>query len=55
MLKIENLRLSPGAGLESLTRAAAKALRVPPEAVQRLEILRRSIDAREGVAVIYTV
>ncbi len=55
MLKIENLRLPPGAGPEALAQAAAKALRVPPEAVRRLEILRRSIDAREGVAVIYTV
>ena len=55
MLKIENLRLPPGAGPEALAQAAAKALRAPPEAVRRLEILRRSIDAREGVAVIYTV
>lgn len=54
-LKIENLRLPPGAGPEDLARAAAKALRVPPGALLRLEILRRSVDAREGVAMIYTV
>ena len=55
MLKIENLRLPPGAGREALSHAAAKALHVPPESVQRLEILRRSIDAREDVQIIYTV
>ena len=55
MLRIENLRLPPGAGQEALAQAAAKALRLSPEALQGLRILRRSVDAREGVAVIYTV
>ncbi len=55
MLKIENLRLPPGAGPEKLTLAAARALRVSPESVQCLEILRRSVDARENVTMIYTV
>ena len=55
MLKIENLPLPPGAGREALARAAAKALRVPPEAIRELEILRRRVDARDGVAMVYTL
>ena len=55
MLKIENLRLPPGADRAALSLAAAKALRVPPEAVKELTILRRSVDAREDPVLIYTV
>ena len=41
---------------ESLLRArAAAALRVPEREVQRLEVFRRAVDARDGVRFVYTV
>ena len=55
MLKIEGLKLAPGESEGLLPARAAAALRVKPEAVRALRILRRSIDAREGVTLIYTV
>ena len=55
MLKIEGLKLAPGESEALLRERAAAALRVKPEAVRSLSLLRRSIDARDGVAFIYTV
>lgn len=55
MLRIENIRLSPGGDAAALRAAAARVLRVPPERLGNLEILRRSIDAREDVTWIFTV
>jgi len=54
-LKIENLKLAPGKPQDALLQKAAKLLRLPLEAVGDLRILRRSLDAREGVAWVYTV
>ena len=55
MLQVENLKLTPDEE-ESLLRArAAAALRVPEREVQRLEVFRRAIDARDGVRFVYTV
>lgn len=48
MLKIEGLRLAPGEPLSALRVKAAKLLRVREEDVLSLEILRRSMDAREA-------
>ena len=55
MLRIENIRLSPGGDEAALRAAAARVLRVPPERLRNLKILRRSIDAREDVTWIFTV
>ena len=55
MLKIENIKLPPGADLEQLTREAARILRCPAKDLRSLQILRRSIDAREEVSLVYTV
>ena len=55
MLRIENLRTPPGSGTEGLRAAAARALGVRPEALGRVWLLRRSVDARDGVALICTV
>ena len=55
MLKIEGIRLAPGESESVLRARAAAALRVKPEAIRTLRILRRSIDARDGVAFIYTL
>lgn len=55
MIKLEGLRLPPGSGEADLRAQAARLLRLAPSDIRDLQILRRSIDAREGVAVIYTV
>ncbi len=55
MLKIEHIKLSPGAGAAELTAESARILKVREKEVISLRILRRSIDAREGVRLVYTV
>ena len=55
LLKIENLKLLPDEPLSRLTTAAAKALRVREQDIRSLQILRRSVDAREGVQLVYSV
>ena len=54
MLKIEGLKLAPGESEALLYERAAAALRIKPP-LRTLGILRRSIDARDGVTFIYTV
>ena len=53
MLKIEGLKLAPGQSESVLWKKAARVLRRP--AVDSLRILRRSVDAREEVTLIYSV
>ena len=55
MLRIENLKLPPGSGDAALRAQVLKVLRLPEERLLALRILRRSIDAREGVHRVYTV
>ena len=55
MLRIENLKLSPGSGPSALRAEVLRVLHIREEALLALHILRRSIDAREGVRMIYTV
>ena len=55
MLKIEHIKLSPGAGAAELTAESARILKVREKEIISLRILRRSIDAREGVRLVYTV
>ena len=55
MLRIENLKLSPGGGLSTLRAGVLRALHIREDALLSLHILRRSIDAREGVRMVYTV
>ena len=55
MLKIENLTLSPDEPQSLLYDKAAAALRVGKNKLRDLLILRRSVDAREGVRFVYTV
>ena len=47
MLRIENLKLSPGGGSSALRNAVLHILRIPEKDLLALHILRRSIDARE--------
>jgi len=49
MLRIDNLKLPVGAKEDKLRAACAHALRVSEEALVSVHLLRRSIDAREGV------
>lgn len=55
MLKIENIKLSPGADMAALTAEAARILKVREKDLLSLRILRRSVDAREDVTLVYTV
>ena len=55
MLKLENIKLAPGDPIKTLWREAAHLLRIRQEELLELHILRRSIDAREGVHWVYTV
>ena len=55
MLRIDNIRMEPGAGPEELRRRAAAVLRLPPEELGSLTVLRRSIDARGEVSLLYSV
>ncbi len=52
MLRIDNLKLPVGASEEELRAACAHALRVSAEALVSVRLLRRSIDAREGVRLV---
>lgn len=55
MLKIEGIRIRPGEGTDILRRRCAQALKIKEETLSSLQILRRSVDARKGVSLIYTV
>lgn len=55
MLKIENIKLAPGDGMDVLTREAARILKVREKELKDLRIIRRSVDAREDVRLVYTV
>lgn len=55
MLKIEGLKQRPGRGPRDLVREAARVLHTPEHNIKALHVLRRSIDAREDVALVYTV
>ena len=52
MLRIDNLKLPVGAKEDKLRAACAHALRVSEEALVSAKLLRRSIDAREGVKLV---
>ena len=55
MLKVENIKLSPGADMSSLSAETARILKVREKDILSLRVLRRSVDAREGVSMVYTV
>lgn len=55
LLKIENIQLSPGANMAALTAETARILHIQEKDILSLKILRRSIDAREDVNIVYTV
>ena len=55
MIKIEELRVPPGGGEADLRARAAKLLRLSPADLRDLQVLRRSVDAREDVTLTYTL
>ncbi|MCI2057215.1 MAG: FAD-binding protein [Oscillibacter sp.] len=55
MLKIENLKLAPGKDMDVLSQEAARTLKLREKDLTSLRVLRRSVDAREGVHMVYTV
>lgn len=55
MLRIDSIKLPPGAGMDALAAEAARLLRVREKDLLTLRILRRSVDAREEVRLVYTV
>ena len=55
MLRIDNIKLPPGATAAELAAEAARQLKTKEKDITRLRVLRRSIDAREGVQMVYSV
>lgn len=55
MLQIERITLSLEEGEACLREKAAAVLRLPPQEIQTVTILRRAIDAREKVRLVYTL
>ena len=55
MLQIERIKLSLEEGEDTLREKAAAVLRLPVGEIQSLEILRRAVDAREEVHLVYTL
>lgn len=55
MLKVENIKLAPGADMGALTAETARILKIREKEISSLRILRRSVDAREDVSIVYTV
>ena len=47
MLKIAEISLPLDGGEEELRRLAVKRLRVPPEHIVKLELVKKSVDARK--------
>ena len=55
MIKLEGVRLPPGGGEAELRAQAAKLLRLRREDLRDLQVLRRSVDAREDVVLTYAL
>ena len=55
MLQIENIKLALDEDEALLPRKAAAALGIPASEIGEVRVLRRAIDAREGVRFVYTL
>ena len=55
MLQIENIKLALEEDEALLPRKAAAALGVPASEIGEIRVLRKAIDAREGVRFVYTL
>ena len=54
MLRIDQIRLLPGDSETLLPGKCARILRLPAEDIVSCAVLRRAIDAREGLTLVYT-
>lgn len=55
MLKLEQVKLEPGQPEELLAGKAAHMLRIPTEDILDLSVLRRAVDARQPLRLVYTL
>ena len=55
MLRIDHIKLPPGTPEGALRRQAANILHVPEGQIKSLRIVRRSVDAREEVSLVYSI
>ena len=55
MLKLEQVKLEPGQPEELLAGKAAHMLRIPTEDIFDLSVLRRAVDARQPLRLVYTL
>lgn len=55
MLRIDDIRLVPGEDEALIPQRAAAALHLPLSALEQLRVARRSVDARKGVFLVYSV
>ena len=55
MLRIDGIKCTPDAEKQELYRRCARILRCKPEEIRNLLLLRRSVDAREGLQLVYSV
>ncbi len=55
MLRVDNLKLTPDENEALLLQKAAVALRIRADAITDLQILRKSVDAREKPVLVYSV
>ena len=55
MLRLEGLKLPPDAGAKQLKAEAAALLGCRADEITALQVLRRAIDARDGLRFVYTV
>lgn len=55
MLKVESIKLPPGGDMGALSAEVARILKIREKDLLSLRVLRRSVDARDGVSIVYTV
>ena len=53
MLRLDQIKLTPDQGEDALRVRCAKLLRVRREDIRSLRVLRRAVDARDGVYLVY--
>ena len=54
LLKIENIQLAPGCSMADLSAEAVRLMNIREKDLLSLRVLRRSVDARDGVLLVYT-
>lgn len=55
MLKLEQVKRRPEESEDCLRKKAASLLRIPPEEILSLTVLRRAVDARPPICLVYTL